>query len=234
LVYDFLRIKRFYEDWRKNVERDSSTMDREDKSLVLNALSSLRGGLILDVGCGYGRHLKFLRNYGFSIIGVDLAKNLLKRAKTYGEVVVADIQHLPFRDKAFDASISMWGPLNHIPQIQKGLSELKRATRKRIIATVFNFFSWYGVWIDIRFLMPAYLLVRRLLVKLRCNAVYYYVRYLDIGAKEIWRFSTTFTPKSLIKQFHSVGLKKTTWKPICKYFRNFDIFSFLIGIVSDI
>jgi hypothetical protein len=48
LVYDFLQIKRIYEDWRENVERDSWIVNREDKALVLDALSSLRDGIILN------------------------------------------------------------------------------------------------------------------------------------------------------------------------------------------
>jgi len=39
LVYDFLRIKRIYEGWRENVERDSWIIDREDKSLILGILT---------------------------------------------------------------------------------------------------------------------------------------------------------------------------------------------------
>lgn len=230
-------IKEHYEkDWHEKVEEQSRNVDKEEKSFVLNSLRPYRGRTILDAGCGYGRYLKFLKKFGFHVVGIDISKNLLKKAKLHGDVVVADLQYLPFIDKVFDASISVYGPLNLIPDISRGLIELKRVTRKRVVVSIFNFFSWYGIWIDLRFLVPIYLKLRKFMAKLKCDMVYYYLGYLDIGVKnnELWRFSTTFTPKSSLRHFHSVGFRKTTWKPIIKYFQAFNIFCFLIGIVSDI
>ncbi|MBS7646616.1 class I SAM-dependent methyltransferase [Candidatus Bathyarchaeota archaeon] len=231
-----LFIKEFYDEnnWREIVEEHSRNVDREEKSFVLNSLGPLHGCTVLDAGCGYGRYLKFLKKFGFNVVGIDISKNLIKKAKLHGDVVVADLQHLPFCDEAFDASISVYGPLNHIPDISKGLVELKRVTRKRVIVSLFNFFSWYGIWINLRFLIPIYLKLRPLIARLKCNLVHYYLGYLDIGAKEIWNFSTTSTPKSALKYFHSIGFRKTTWKPIVKYFQASNIFCFLIGLVADI
>ncbi|GBF35824.1 class I SAM-dependent methyltransferase [Methanofervidicoccus abyssi] len=81
--------------------------------------------LILDVGCGTGEHLMYLRDY--NIIGLDISIEMLKRAKDKSGkfVVVGDIQHLPFKSRSFNCVISFFGALNHV-QINRALKEIRR------------------------------------------------------------------------------------------------------------
>jgi ubiquinone/menaquinone biosynthesis C-methylase UbiE len=73
-----------------------------------------RKGRVLFVACGTGRHIRFAVNQlGCEVIGLDLAKNMIeiarrKLSKTEKERVhflVADAEHLPFRENAFDGAV---------------------------------------------------------------------------------------------------------------------------------
>ena len=68
--------------------------------------------LILDVGCGGGRH--YLCDYG-KVVGIDPVLDLLQIAKTiYSEVYHASAFNLPFADGTFDYVVSS-DVIGHIP-----------------------------------------------------------------------------------------------------------------------
>ena len=85
--------------------------------------------LILDVGCGTGEHLAYLRDY--NIVGLDISIEMARRArdKSGKFVVVGDVQHLPFKSRTFHCVISFFGALNHV-QIERALKEIRRVLVK--------------------------------------------------------------------------------------------------------
>ena len=65
-----------------------------------------RESKILDVGCGYGRTLNEVHNYGFkNLIGVDFSQGMIARGKKlYPQLVMEKNEgKLPFDDDTFDA-----------------------------------------------------------------------------------------------------------------------------------
>ena len=64
-------------------------------------------GRCLDLGCGTGVNLHRLTNAGWSVVGVDLSSDQLRRARDRApagvELVQADATALPFADASFDA-----------------------------------------------------------------------------------------------------------------------------------
>ena len=56
--------------------------------------------LVLDAGCGAGRHLLHLQKSGIRIVGVDKSTNAIKICKEKGadHVVIRAMPHMPFRD----------------------------------------------------------------------------------------------------------------------------------------
>lgn len=71
-------------------------------ALVLQHADVPPSSRTLDVACGAGRHIKALRQRGFSAFGLDLSLPLLKRAHAQGEKVVrGDMRVLPFRTGSF-------------------------------------------------------------------------------------------------------------------------------------
>lgn len=67
------------------------------------------GGRVLDVACGYGRHLRFLSSLGFSVVGVDRDEEALSALGPLDrvEVRVADLESgaWPFAPGEFDGVV---------------------------------------------------------------------------------------------------------------------------------
>lgn len=73
---------------------------------------------VIDIGCGDGANVAFLRSKGINATGVDLSGNLIKRGKErYPElqdlVFEGDALNLHFPDNTFDVAV-MIGVLHHI------------------------------------------------------------------------------------------------------------------------
>ncbi len=85
--------------------------------------------LILDLGCGSGRDVRYFAGQGYQVIGLDYASGLLKLAKTFAQqpLVLADFIASPFRDNTFDAGWAI-GSLLHLPRqlISAALTEIHR------------------------------------------------------------------------------------------------------------
>jgi SAM-dependent methyltransferase len=66
---------------------------------------------VLDLGCGYGRHMAALAAAGHHVYGTDRSGGAVARATARhprGVAVVADNGELPFRDGVFDAAVSLY------------------------------------------------------------------------------------------------------------------------------
>lgn len=110
------------------------------------------GMRILDAGCGEGVLSLILAARGAEVIGMDISKpNIVaanERAKRDGitnvSFLVGDAEALPFPDNSFDLVVSSH-VLEHIPDFDKGLTEIMRVTKLRAviaIPTALNFCSW--------------------------------------------------------------------------------------------
>lgn len=89
-------------------------------------------GRVLDVGCGTGALLARLAARG-QVTGVDLSPDMLARAARRrreqgfeAALVCGDVEHLPFRDEAFESVVSTFA-VNAIPDLEKALAEMLRA-----------------------------------------------------------------------------------------------------------
>lgn len=99
-------------------------------------LSPPRGGLVLDVGCGTGRALPFLREAvgpAGRVLGLDLTDEMLAEATRLGrrssaDLVTADATRLPLPSGIVDAVFAA-GLVSHLPDPPSGLAELRRVCR---------------------------------------------------------------------------------------------------------
>ncbi|MBN2379590.1 methyltransferase domain-containing protein [candidate division WOR-3 bacterium] len=70
----------------------------------------IRGQKALDIGCGTGRSTRFLRNLGFDAVGVDIADQMVKKAKEIDPsgdyLLVQDGDLSQFSDDCFDPVLS--------------------------------------------------------------------------------------------------------------------------------
>ena len=84
---------------------------------------------LLDAGCGSGRTLDELVDYG-SVSGVDLSPEAVEaaRARGHDDVHVARVEEIPFADATFDA-VTCLDVIEHTPDDHVALAELRRVTR---------------------------------------------------------------------------------------------------------
>ncbi len=97
------------------------------------------GDRILDLCTGTGGLALAFASHGATVVGVDIARGMLKRAssKRHGSAVKwleMDATRLAFPDAAFDVSVLSLA-LHHMPEAEQVnvLSELRRVTRRRIV-----------------------------------------------------------------------------------------------------
>jgi SAM-dependent methyltransferase len=94
------------------------------------------GRRVLDVGCGTGRHLAYLRRSGARPVGLDLSASLLRearaaRAEVAGDwgLVRADMRRIPFVSESFHAVTSFFTTFGYFdePEDDVALAEAARA-----------------------------------------------------------------------------------------------------------
>jgi SAM-dependent methyltransferase len=95
--------------------------------------AGLGGGVVLDAGCGMGRHTRHFLEEGAHVLALDAsaAIDVAARNNPDGEAlfVQADVLHLPVDEEAFDL-VCCLGVLHHLEDTQGGLARLVRAVRR--------------------------------------------------------------------------------------------------------
>ncbi len=105
----------------------------------LDRLSLPEHARILDAGCGSGRTLEDLVDYGEVISGLELNEDAAQvaRSRGVGEVQIGRLEEIPWESDHFDL-ITCLDVLEHVPDDREALSELRRVTRPGgwLLATV--------------------------------------------------------------------------------------------------
>jgi SAM-dependent methyltransferase len=100
----------------------------------LEALERLLGpgeGRCLDLGCGTGLAAAAVAELGWSVVGVDISRDLLSVAESRGlEVLEASADALPFEDGSFDAAVSFWTHTD-VDDFPGAMREVARVLRPR-------------------------------------------------------------------------------------------------------
>ena len=97
---------------------------------AVDALASIDGRVVGDVGCGNGRYIGALRAAGARVIGVDLSSGMLAGVPVpRPDLIVADAQSLPLADACLDALLMMH-MLYHVPDPQRAVEEVTRVLRR--------------------------------------------------------------------------------------------------------
>ena len=85
-----------------------------------------KGGKVLDVACGHGRHMRWFAQRGHAVTGVDRSPEAMASLAGVGRTVLADIESgpWPFEGERFDAVMVtnyLWRPL--LPMILSAVAE---------------------------------------------------------------------------------------------------------------
>lgn len=127
--------------WQTHYQRDKSKQNFPDENVVRYFSRWAREryqkeSFILDLGCGSGRNLHFIRSIFPNTFGIDFSLNALKGQEA---VVCANMHHLPFPDQSFDVILS-WGVYHYLERdlidvaVQESFRVLK--PQGRIFATM--------------------------------------------------------------------------------------------------
>jgi ubiquinone/menaquinone biosynthesis C-methylase UbiE len=103
-------------------------------------------GYFLDLACGTGRHSISLTAEGYSMVGLDISRRLLRIAKQRFrevQVVLGDMRFLPFKTGTFEAVVSMDTSFGYLPSEnddRDSLAEVQRILFRQgiFVIDVFN------------------------------------------------------------------------------------------------
>lgn len=115
-----------YDQWK-----EFEIVTQAEEKVLLSLLGDAEAREILDVGCGTGRYVKQLEDFGARIVGIDISLKMIRLAKAKTKVasyLVADASRLPFKDNVFDIVLSAL-VLNHVKDLGLFLTEMLRTCR---------------------------------------------------------------------------------------------------------
>ena len=125
-------------DIRRSFHNKYSTNKQGYGNWIISNYEIFEGMTVLELGCGTGSnwmgHEDLLDTFG-KLVLTDFSEGMLSTAReNVGdrnniEYLVADIQNLPFEDRSFDMIIAN-SMLYHVPDIKKGISEVRRVLKK--------------------------------------------------------------------------------------------------------
>jgi ubiquinone/menaquinone biosynthesis C-methylase UbiE len=104
------------------------------------------GETLIDVGCGYGKYLRYfkLRKKIKICVGLDLKKKAVHSTKRLFRekgidvpLIIGDAQNLPFEDDTFDIAFST-DMVEHLPSSPKGVQEIVRVSKDKVVICVPN------------------------------------------------------------------------------------------------
>lgn len=135
-----------YDLYASSYEKDHPYLDTFENDVIFKMLGNLKGKKVLDVGCGAGRMIKFLKNEGATVSAADISEGMLKIVrKKFSDVeaVNADIRDLPFgksgaaKDWQFDIVIATF-VIVHLDTLDKAFDEIYRVLKDDGVFIVTN------------------------------------------------------------------------------------------------
>ena len=120
--------------------RELRRPDPRIAAAILRALGHARS--VVNVGAGAGSYEPADRK----VIAVEPSMTMIRqRSRDAAPVVRGLANALPFRDESFDASLAIL-TVHHWSDRQKGLDELRRASRRRVVILTWDP-SYQGFWL---------------------------------------------------------------------------------------
>jgi SAM-dependent methyltransferase len=126
----FNKISDIYDETREPL-----TEEALDKAALILSKDGCKQ--LLEVGVGTGRIAKPLQQRNFEIVGIDLSQGMLAKARKKGieDLVMGDANHLPFKDKQFDAVV-LAHVLHLLEKPAETFGKLATAAKKEIVVFV--------------------------------------------------------------------------------------------------
>lgn len=119
--------------------------------IILNKLKLLsKEQNILEIGCGTGHLIKYLRDLGYNITGTEASDKFIRYAKeNYGIGLIKEsTANLNFKDCSFDIVMS-FDVIEHIPQVNEHIKEIKRILKDRGVYILCTPNKWTNIPFEI-------------------------------------------------------------------------------------
>ena len=131
-----------FNDWRH-----SGAKNFDDYFAGLD-LAKLGGRLVLDAGCGMGRHARQIAPFAGRVVAVDFSQAIDQAARNTQEFsnvdcVQADLLALPLPDESFDFVYSL-GVLHHLSNTERALAGLVQKVRPGGRLRVYLYWKRHG------------------------------------------------------------------------------------------
>lgn len=140
--------KEFWDDWAPNFIKDSWQVKiHPQHKWLLSIVKKQNPKSILEVGCGFGRNIKFLIRNGVSpsgITGFDISTKMINLARKYIKNEKVKLYTLSLADfkakKKFDL-VFTYGVLMHTPnnKIEDAINNLVDLSRKHLVLIEQNY-----------------------------------------------------------------------------------------------
>ncbi|HOK08259.1 MAG TPA: class I SAM-dependent methyltransferase [Candidatus Hydrogenedens sp.] len=102
---------------------------KEQVNFVLSELDLSPHHKVLDLCCGYGRHIQYIKEKIPTTIGIDISTYLLRKAqeslKNTVIIVRGDIRCLPFKHNTFDAVLSFFTSFGYFANEKDNIKQIK-------------------------------------------------------------------------------------------------------------
>jgi malonyl-CoA O-methyltransferase len=121
-------VREAYALWASSYPPEAhNPLMQAEQSALAALIPDVSDRLVLDLGCGSGRYLRWLEERGARAIGLDLSPEMLGVARVHGtqSLVDGDMQRLPFADGVFDVIVSSLA-VGHVPVLTSFARESAR------------------------------------------------------------------------------------------------------------
>jgi ubiquinone/menaquinone biosynthesis C-methylase UbiE len=142
--YDFLEAKE-----KGNIFERLYHKKRIEKII---SITNYKNKKVLDIGCGTGSVSLELRKDNVDVIGIDVSKWCIRRARKHQldrnllyNLVIGDIFNLPFKNSCFD-TITLADVVEHLPNREEVLTEVKRTMKNGGVVIVTVPWKYNPVW----------------------------------------------------------------------------------------
>jgi ubiquinone/menaquinone biosynthesis C-methylase UbiE len=119
--------------WAEQYDRELNPLLALERRILGDLLQPILSRRFIDVGCGTGRWMEYLRDRGGYTFGADACEAMVRVAEQKsaltGRCVLSDAASLPFRDEVADTTICSFAA-GYFPDLRQALRELARVTHR--------------------------------------------------------------------------------------------------------
>jgi len=122
-----------FEEWYPIVYQHRDEKEAQQQvEFVLSKLNFQYNQKILDLCCGYGRHLFFLYPKVSFLVGFDLSLYLLKKAQNFLPIKISlvrgDVRYLPFSQESFDIVLNFFTSFGYFDEDKENIRQIEQVS----------------------------------------------------------------------------------------------------------